>query len=65
MDHQQSTSQQKPLEIMNEPQLLSIHYPVFVDKTTPGKQADEGVNAWISNMNQNGIQVQFTLDSRK
>ena len=32
---------------MNEPQLLSIHTLVFVDKNPPGKQADEGGIAWI------------------
>ena len=50
---------------MNEPQLLSIHNLVFVDKNPPGKQADEGGNAWIRNIEENGIQVQFTLDGRK
>jgi hypothetical protein len=50
---------------MNKPQLLSIHNLVFVDKNPLGKRADEGGNAWIINIEENGIQVQFTLDGRK
>ena len=50
---------------MNEPQLLSIHNLVFVDKNPPGKSADEGGNAWIRNIDENGIQVQFTIDGRR
>ncbi len=50
---------------MNEPQLLSIHNLVFVDKNPPGKCADKGGNAWIRNIDENGIQVQFTIDGRR
>ena len=50
---------------MNEPQLLSIHNLIFVDKNPPGKRGDEGGNAWISNIDENGIQVQFTIDGRR
>ncbi len=46
---------------MNEPQLFSISYLVFLDKNPPGKQADEGGNAWIRSTEENGIQ-QFILD---
>ena len=43
---------------MNDPQLLSIHNLVFVEKNPPGKRADEGRNAWIRNIVGNGFQVQ-------
>ena len=38
---------------------------MFVDKNPPGKRADEGGNAWIRNIDENGIQVQFTIDGRR
>ncbi len=46
---------------MNEPQLLSIHNLVFVDKNPSGERADKGGNAWIRSIEKNGIQ-QFTVD---
>ena len=50
---------------MNEPQLLSMHNIVFVDKNPPDKQADKGGNALIRKIEENSIQVQFTLDGTK
>ena len=46
---------------MNKPQLFSISNLVFLDKNPPGKRADEGGNAWIRSIEENGIQ-QFILD---
>ena len=50
---------------MREPQLLSLHNLVFVDKNLLGKQADVEGSAWIRNIEENGIQVQFTLGGTK
>ena len=46
---------------MNKPPLLSINNHVIVGKNPPGKRANEGGNAWIRSIEENGIQ-QFTLD---
>ena len=50
---------------MNEPLLLSINNHVLVGKNPHGKRADEGGNAWIRGIEENGVKVQFTLDGRK
>ena len=50
---------------MNEPPLLSLNNHVVVDKSPPGKHADEGGNAWIIEALTKCEKVQFSLDGSK
>ena len=49
---------------MNKPTLISLENLVVVGKNPPGKPADEGGNAWIKEIRDNGVKVRFTIDNR-
>ena len=49
---------------MNEPTLISLENLVVVDKNPPGKPADEGGNAWIKEIRDDGVKVRFSIDNR-
>ena len=49
---------------MNKPPLLSLNNHVIVGKNPPGKHTDKGGNAGISNIEENGIQVQLTFNDK-